>query len=144
MPQRIFLGFVAGCLSVLVFHQGMVALLHAMGLIAQGPFRTTPVPPFGFPAIVSLSFWGGVYGAVFGAASARIQIPILLAGLGLGLMAALIGWFVVAPLKGQPIAAGFAAWPMERSLLINLTWGLGVGLLLPLLTPRPLRRRALG
>jgi hypothetical protein len=127
-----------------MFHQGIVALLHAMGLIARGPFSTTPVPPFGFPAIVCLSFWGGVYGAAFGAVSARFRIPMLLAGLGLGLLAVLVGWFVVAPLKGQPIASGFAAWPMERSLLINLTWGLGVGVLLPLLTPRPLVRRALG
>ncbi len=143
-PQRGFLGFVAGALAVLVFHQGMVAVLHSLGLLTQAPFRTLPVAPFWIPSIVSLSFWGGVYGAVFGALAPRIRMPLWLASVGLGLAAVLIGWFIVAPLKGQPMAAGFAAWPMARSLLINLTWGLGTGLLLPLLTPRPLRRRVHG
>jgi hypothetical protein len=138
LTQRVFLGFVAGALSVLTFHQGMVTVLHFLGLARQAPFQTNLVPPLGVPAIVSLCFWGGLYGAAFGALLPRFRMPSWLAGVGLGVVAVLIGWFVVAPLKGQPLAAGFAAWPMERSLLINLTWGFGVGLLLPLLSPRPL------
>jgi hypothetical protein len=74
----------------------------------------------------------------------RLRLPAWAGGLLLGLMAALIGWFVLAPLKHQPFAAGFAAWPMARSLLVNLAWGLGTGLLVPLLSPRPLWRRAHG
>jgi hypothetical protein len=144
LPQRIFLGFVAGALSVLVFHQGMVSLIHGIGLAPQPPFRITPVPPFGVPLVVSLCFWGGLYGALFGAVISRIKVPFLIGGLVLGLLAVAVAWFVVAPLKGQAVAAGFQAWPMMRSLLVNLTWGLGTGLLLPLLTPRPLWRDAPG
>lgn len=144
LPQRIFLGCVAGALAVLVFHQGMVTLLHGLGLLAQPPFRTVLVPPFWLPAIVNHCFWGGLYGALFGALAPQLRLPLWAGGLALGLLAVLVSWFIVAPLKGQPVAAGFAAWPLARSLLINLTWGLGTGLLLPLLRPRPLRRRALG
>lgn len=145
LPQRIFLGAVAGALAVLVFHQGVVTLLFDLSLTPLAPpYRTLLVPPFGVPAIVSLCFWGGVYGALFGAVAPRLPAPLWAAGLAIGLLAMLIGWFVVAPLKGLPIAVGFVPWPMARSLLINLTWGLGTGLLLPLLSPRRLRRRALG
>lgn len=142
--QRIFLGFVAGAISVLVFHQGALAILHALGLSHAPPFRTVLIPPFWVPLIVSLSFWGGVYGAVFGAVLPFLRIPPWLAGLGLGLVSVAIGWFIVAPLKGNPVAAGFEVWPMARSVLLNLCWGLGTSLLFPLLTPRPLWRRAHG
>ncbi len=144
LPQRIFLGFVAGALSVLLFHQGMVSLLHVAGLAPKPPFRITPVPPFGVPLVVSLCFWGGLYGALFGAVMPRIKVPAWAGGLALGLLAVAVAWFVVAPIKGQPLAAGFQTWPMIRSLLVNLTWGFGTGLLLPLLTPRPLWRNAPG
>jgi hypothetical protein len=61
----------------------------------------------------------------------------------LGVLAMLAGCFIVAPIRHQPIAAGFLAWPMARSLLVSLAWGIGTAILLPVLTPRPLRRRAL-
>ncbi len=56
-----------------------------------------------------------------------------LLGLGLGLLAAAVGWFAVAPLKGQPVAGGFVPLRMLVSVLINGTWGIGVGVILPLL-----------
>jgi hypothetical protein len=52
------------------------------------------------------------------------------------LVAALIGWFVVAPLKGQAIAGGFVPVRMLISVLINGAWGVGVGVILPLLMAR--------
>jgi hypothetical protein len=63
-----------------------------------------------------------------------------LLGLGLGIIAALVSWFVVAPLKGQPMAAGFAPVRMMISILINGAWGIGVGIILPLLMPRAVAR----
>ena len=94
--------------------------------------------PFGVPVIVSLSFWGGLYGAVFGLLMPRFTWPMWLCGLVLGVIAALVGMFIVAPIKGNPIAGGWQAWPIARSLLINGFWGLGVGVILPLLMPRAL------
>jgi hypothetical protein len=52
--------------------------------------------------------------------------------------------FIVAPIKGMPIANGWMVWPILRSLLINGAWGLGVGLILPLLLPRGAARRGVG
>ena len=60
-----------------------------------------------------------------------------LMGLVLGLIAVLVGRFVVAPLKGQPIGADWSAARLFRSVLINGFWGVGVGIILPLVLPRP-------
>ena len=56
------------------------------------------------------------------------------------MIAALVGMFIVAPMKGNPIAGGWVPANMLRSVVINGFWGLGVGLILPLLMPRSLVR----
>ncbi len=58
-------GFIAGFASVLVFHQGMLALLHAAGVTPSMPFMMQPTQPFGMPQVWSLAFWGGVWGVLF-------------------------------------------------------------------------------
>lgn len=143
VSTRMVLGFVAGALAVLTFHQGLVAVLHAAGLSSFSAYRVTPVPPFAVPLVVSLSFWGGLYGVVFGLVAPRLRLPYWATGMAVGLLAAMVGMFMVAPIKGNPVAAGWAAWPMARSLLVNGFWGLGLGLILPVLSPRPLLRPAL-
>jgi hypothetical protein len=137
-PGRGLLGFTAAVISVLTFHQGMWALLHAAGIMPPAPYPTTPVPPFGVPLIASLCFWAGLYGLLFGLALPRLprRVPLWLLGLVLGLLTALVGWFVVAPLKGQPVAGGFVPVRMLVSVLINGAWGIGVGLILPFLMAR--------
>jgi hypothetical protein len=136
--SRALLGFAAAALSVLTFHQGIWALLYyAAGLMPRAPFPMQPVPPFGVPQIVSLAFWGGLYGAVFALLLPVLpRAPLWLLGLGLGLVAVLVGWFVVAPLRGQPVAGGFVPVRMLVSVLINGGWGVGVGLILSLLMGR--------
>ena len=140
---RLFLGFIAGALSVLIFHQITVEALYLLGLAPFSAFRVTPVPPFGVPLVVNLCFWGGLWGALFSQVALRLPMRIWVAGIALGLTAALVGLFIVAPIKGNPIAAGWQVWPIARSLLINGIWGLGVGLIFPVLAPRPLVRPAL-
>ena len=85
---------------------------------------------FGVPRIVSLCFWGGVWGAVFGAVWTGPRASNWWAGIILGLAAALTGLFIVAAIKGLPIGGGWVLGNWIKSLLINGTWGLGVGLLL--------------
>ena len=142
LPMRIFLGFIAGAIAVLTFHQGMIAALHAASpqWVPFLPYRMTPVPPFGVPVIASNCFWGGLWGAAFGIFLPRYTWPMWLCGLVLGILAVLAGWFIVAPIKGQPIAGGWVASNMARSLLINGFFGIGVGVILPLLMPRSLMR----
>jgi hypothetical protein len=62
---RILAGFIAGFLAVLVFHQGMVALLHIIGALSHGPYSMQPVPPLGIPHVWDAAFWGGVWGIAF-------------------------------------------------------------------------------
>jgi hypothetical protein len=137
-PRRALLGFAAGVLSVLSFHQGMWAILHAAGLMPPAPYPTDPVPPLGVPRIANFCFWGGLYGAAFGLALPRLppRAPLWLLGLGLGLLTVLILWFVVDPLKGQPVAGGFVPVRMLVGALIHLAWGLGVGIILGLFMGR--------
>jgi hypothetical protein len=57
--------FIAGFISVLVFQNGFVAILHALGW-APPPFRYDPTKPLSVPQIWSGAFWGGIWGIVFG------------------------------------------------------------------------------
>lgn len=138
---RALLGFIAAAISVLTFHQGIIAALHAAGLTGYTAYPADPVPPFGVPRIADLCFWGGLYGLVFGLLLPRFAWPTWLCGIVLGIIAALVGMFIVAPIKGGAVAHGWRAWPIFLSLLINGFWGLGVGVILPMLMPRRSGRR---
>jgi hypothetical protein len=138
IQKRIALGFIVAAISVLTFHQAMWELLHYLSLPGLGmpaPFPTEPVPPFGVPRIASLCFWGGLWGAAFGAVWRGPRASLWWAGLLLGVVAALTGLFIVAAIKGQPIGGGWALNNWIRSLLINGFWGLGVGLMLTVVLP---------
>lgn len=129
---RALLGFLAAVLSVLTFHQAMIGLLHAAGMLPRPPFNFAPVPPLGVPVLLNLCFWGGLYGILFGLVLPRLPraLPLLAAGLLLGLLAASVGWFVVAPIKGLPMAAGWSGQRMLVSVLINGVWGIGTAVIL--------------
>src|SRR5438045_9014988 len=62
---RLALGFVAGFLATLTFHQIGIWVLHAVGYVPFAAWGTAPKPPFGVPSVISLSFWGGVWGIIF-------------------------------------------------------------------------------
>lgn len=79
--------------------------------------------------MASLCLWGGLYGLAVGLVLPRSpRLPTWL--LALGLLIALIGWFLVVPLKGQPVASGFDPTRMLVSILITGFWGIGVGVIL--------------
>lgn len=138
--KRAVLGFIAAAISVLTFHQAMWAALHVLnlpGLAMPPPYPTRAMPPLGVPLILDLCFWGGLYGIVFGLLLPRMTAPLWLCGLILGIIAALVGLLVVPAIKGLPIGAGWVPLNWLRSFLINGFWGIGVGIILPLM----LRRR---
>ncbi len=139
--SRASLGFVTAVVAVLVFHQAMWAALHVAGLMPP-PFPTDGIPPFGIPRIADLCFWGGVWGAAFGLILPWLpaSMPMWLKGLCLGIAAALVGLFVVPAIKGLPLADDWRPMVFVLSFLINGFWGIGVGLILPLLL-RPARNR---
>jgi hypothetical protein len=123
-------GFVAGAVSTLLFHQGVAALLHALELTARVPYSLQPTSPFGVPVLLSIAFWGALWGAFLAAVLRNLDGARLVAAATiLGAIApTLVAWFVVAPLKGQPPAGGWAPAAMLAGPLVNAAWGLGTGL----------------
>jgi hypothetical protein len=135
---RIFLGCVAGALSVLMFHQTTLQLFFWMGWAPQAAFRTAQVPPFNAPLVASITFWGAVYGGLFGLALPWVQGRLWIKGAVAGLCAMALSWFVFLPLIGHPMAFGWQAGPMLRTFIAYQMWGIGLRLVLPLLLPRRL------
>lgn len=138
--RLVVLAFVAGFLAVPLFHQPMLALLHAVGLTQAMPDAVRPVPPFGVPLVVSQSFWGGVWGLVFALVEPRFPRGIgywIAAALFGALALCLVAWLVVAPLKGLPVAGGGGPSVLATGLLVNAAWGLGTALLLRALQKLP-------
>lgn len=130
MGKRVVLGFVAGFVAVLVFHQATIGILYVLGVIGAPPYPLAPVPPFGVPSVINQAFWGGVWGIVFALVERRFPRGggYWLAALLFGALApTLVLWFVVAPLKGLP-----AGPPLSARILIgpivNGAWGIGTAL----------------
>ena len=130
LPRWLIVGFLSGFVAVLVFHQAAWAGLYAMGIMPRAPFPMQGVAPFGVPQILSLAFWGGVWGIVLAAVLARLDGGRLLVAATIfgAVLPTLVGWFIVAPLKGQPMAAGFALPGLLIGPIVNAAWGLGTGL----------------
>jgi hypothetical protein len=129
-PRWLIAGFISGALSVLLFHQGAAVLLHALALTPRAPYSIEPTAPFGIPQLWSLAFWGGVWGVLLAATLARIHGPAFIVGAAVfgAVLPTLVAWFVVAPLKGQAVAAGFAPLAMLIGPIVNGAWGLGTAI----------------
>lgn len=144
LARWIAVGAVAGAVSVLVFHQSLILLMNLLDLTHRPVYSMRPTWPFEVPQVWSLTFWGAVWGAALAPMVTRLEkgrLVLAMAVLGMALPT-LVAWFVVAPLKGLPVAAGFALPAMLFSLLVNGAWGLGTGLGLALFGGRVERRRA--
>src|SRR5215470_2621256 len=126
-PTTLVLAFIAGALAVPVFHQILFLVLHAAGIIPVPPFDMTPTRPFGVPALISISFWGGVWGVVFALTlprwfhGAAYWIAALIAG---GVALTLVFMFVVVPLKSGHLPDGMGRL-FVIGFLLNAAWGIG-------------------
>jgi hypothetical protein len=129
-PRWLIVGFISGAVSVLLFHQGALALLHALALTPQAPYSMGGTAPFGIAQLWSLAFWGGVWGVLLAATLARVRSGAFIAAAAIfgAVLPTLVAWLVVAPLKGEPIAAGFAPMAMIVGPIVNAAWGLGTGI----------------
>lgn len=133
--SRWLAGFVAGFLATLIFHQLAVALLWAAGIAPLAPFAMTPVPPLGVPAVVSLAFWGGVWGIGFAASEGffpRGGGYWLAAFLWGAVLPSLVALLLVLPLKGRPLGGGWHPPLLLTAFLVNGAWGVGTGVFLKL------------
>lgn len=126
--------FVGGFLATLIFHQGVYTLMSLAAPVPAPPFNMAPTEPLGIPAVISLAFWGGVWG---------IPIWLMIRNLRGGrywLRAAVLGalgpsavaLFVVFPLKGAGFAAGWDPKIIIAALILNAAWGIGLALFMQL------------
>ncbi|SDD43516.1 hypothetical protein [Aquimonas voraii] len=123
-PKTLILAFVAGFLATLFFHQGGLWLLNLSGKAAVAPWNMNPVAPLGVPAVLSLAFWGGLWGIALWAlirrsTGARFWMLAIVLG---ALLPSLVAWFVVFPLKGIELSSPL----IIGALILNGLWGLGV------------------
>jgi hypothetical protein len=119
--------FLVGGLAVLVVHQPVVGLLHALGATPITPYSVRATHPWGIPVFLSLSFWGGVW-----------TVPIAwtldclprrwvywIGAVCLGAMPpTLATWFVIFPLKGLSPSDAAASVGAVNALIVNGVWGL--------------------
>lgn len=130
---RVFFGFAAGFIATITFHQFVLTVLWAAGVTPMHPFAMAPSPPFGIPAVISLAFWGGIWGIVLAMVDASFPhgwgywATAFLFGAILPSLGALL---VVLPLKGRPMGGGWHLPLLVTAFLINGFWGLGTGIFL--------------
>jgi hypothetical protein len=115
--------FIAGTLAVPLGHQLALWVLNAVGYIDRAPFAMTATKPFGVPSVISLSFWGGVWGILLGLILERTHggkywfLAIVIGAIAPTLVAGL----VVAPLKGMPVGGNPKL--LVTGLIVNAVWG---------------------
>lgn len=137
VPTRLAVGFMAGALAAILCHQAMLAFLGSIGWTQVSAYSFAPTAPLGVPRIISLTFWGGVWGMIFIYIQARVPRDgwywVFAIFLG-ALMLSAMNWFIWSPLKGNPVAAGWEPLRMRVGLLVNGAWGLGTALIIRLVT----------
>ena len=129
------LGFIAGFIAVLIFHQGLWYLFEVAGFtpFTRPAWALDPIPPFGVPSVISKAFWGGVWAAALAPLFSNLRGPAYWASwiIVASLAPTLVAFFVVPPLKGAALPL---LWPgLPAGLAINAFWGFGTALLLRLM-----------
>jgi hypothetical protein len=136
MPTLKFLilGFAAGFLATLIFHQGLWWIFNQTGTIPPGQpaWALDPIPPFGVPSVLSKAFWGGLWGLVLTPVFAQLSgASYWMAWILVGAVAlTLVAFFVVPPLKGEPMRELGPRFLV--GLALNGAWGFGTALFLTL------------
>jgi hypothetical protein len=118
--------FLVGGLAVLVVHQPVVGLLHALGCTPITPYSHRATQPWGVPVFLSLSFWGGVWTIpiawILGCVPRGWVFWVAAFGLA-ALPPTLTTWLVIFPLKGIS-PSGAASVGLVNALIVNGIWGL--------------------
>jgi len=124
-------GFIAGALGVLIFHQAGFWIANELGYARASLHNMRPVPPWGVPTIISQAFWGGLWGIVAALLVPRLPRPlngVLGWILFAGIVVTLVNWLVVLPIKnGQfrmPVMPILVVLPLVYAL-----WGFGMWLI---------------
>jgi hypothetical protein len=128
----LFLGFLAGAISVLTIHEILVLFLKKANLLPDAtPWSIKPIGPFGVPTIVNSAFWGGLWGIVY--VLTMHVLPFTLPwekGLAFGILIALLSNFTLLPLiKQKPLFMGFNVKLIGCVLFILSGFGIATAIL---------------
>ena len=128
---RLFLGFLAGALSHLIFQGGLGSVLYAAHLVPALPWSLMPVPPLGVPKSLSLAFWAGLWGLVYAGLEPRLTARFgwWAGGLVFGLAPLIVYWLVVLPLKGLGVGGGFRPAMVPIEVAFHLVFGIGTAII---------------
>jgi len=135
MPIHLLQAFIAGFVSTMAFHQGMLALLHRLGVSPIAAFDMAPVPPLGIPSVISLAFWGGLWGiALWLLIRTQSGLAFLAWAIVLGaILPSIVALLEMLRAKGWPKNGGYDSRFIGGALLLNGAWGLGTAWLLRLM-----------
>jgi len=127
--------FISGFFATLIFHQGLIGLLYLVGIFPFTPFNMTATEPLGIPAVVSLAFFGGLWGILIWKlvckdTGAKHWLKSIVFG-AIGPSA--VAFLVVFPLKGIPVQIVM----VPVGLVLNGAWGFGNSLLMRMMGEKP-------
>ena len=105
MLKAMVLGFIAGAIATVTVHEIISAIFTNPSLWTGWERQSWDLSPndFGVPKIVSATFWGGLWGALFPVVFGTLpKGPLTFKGLFYGLIGpALLGVFLAVPLITQ-------------------------------------------
>jgi hypothetical protein len=128
--RRIILALLAGFVATLVFHQGGLALLNQFGITDRAPFNMSRTEPFGVPQVLSLAFWGGLWGIALAWFLGTHKKGWFVRALAFGaILPTAVALFVVMPLKNMPVAGGWDLQLILGAVILNGLWGVGAALI---------------
>jgi hypothetical protein len=144
---RIVLGFIAGAITVVIAHEGIIYLLGMAGYIPNRAWSMTPaIPPWGVPRLVNNIFWGALWGGLFGLIYSALPGGMSwLKGLIYGLLIVVLSNWILLPLIkgrvfGQDNQVLFSNYDPRRMLItvaIVGGFGLGLGIIYGLIARKP-------
>src|SRR5262245_60959085 len=128
-------GFIAGAVAFLIFHQGGFWALTQAGVLKANTWSMAETRPLGVPVVFSYIFWTGRWGIEGAFIVPRLSgIPPVVGWiLFAAIVPTLANWFIVQPLKGQPMGGGFRMPGVVLAPLVYGFWGFGMWLVMQLL-----------
>ena len=128
---RLYLGFLAGVLSHLIFQGGFGSTLYAANLAPTLPWSLMPTPPLGVPKSLDLAFWAGLWGLAYALLERRLTARLgwWTGGLVFGFAPLAVYWFVVLPLRGSGIGGGFHPAMVPIEVGFHAVFGIGTAII---------------